>query len=361
MTSSSPLIDTPAALEDLVARLTGDTAIGMDTEFLRERTYRAELCLLQVTSPAGPVCIDPIALPDLSALKTITEAGRLPKILHSGRQDLEVLWPVIGRVTAVFDTQIAAALAGFAAQVGYADLVRQIFDIDVPKGQTRTDWSRRPLSPEQVVYALDDVRHLRPLRDHLSEQLERLGRLAWLEEDLLKLTDPVGLQPDPARAWQRFKGVSQLDAGRQRLIALLAEWRERRAIAKNRPRGWILEDALIKEITDLVPRDLAALARIPGMPEGVVKHSGDELCALVEAAGIEQPPPPLPKRVRPDPAVLQEVKRLTEQLKKVATELNVANEVLATRKDLEAIAAGRRVDQVLSGWRKELLNEALSS
>ena len=261
----------------------------------------------------------------------------------------------------VFDTQIAAALAGFAAQVGYADLVRQIFDIDVPKGQTRTDWSRRPLSPEQVVYALDDVRHLRPLRDHLSEQLERLGRLAWLEEDLLKLTDPVGLQPDPARAWQRFKGVTQLDAGRQRLIALLAEWRERRAIAKNRPRGWILEDALIKEITETVPRDLAALSRIPGLPEGVIKHSGEELCALVEAAEIEQPPPPLPKRARPDPAVLQEVKRLAEQLKKVATELNVASEVLATRKDLEAIAAGRRVDQVLSGWRKELLNEALSS
>lgn len=361
MTSSSPLIDTPAALEDLVGSLSGNTALGMDTEFLRERTYRAELCLLQVTGPTGPVCIDPIALTDLSPLMSITGEAGPQKILHSARQDLEVLWPVIGRVLPVFDTQVAAGLAGFAAQIGYAELVRRILDIELPKGQTRTDWSRRPLSPEQVVYALDDVRYLRALHDHLSEQLDRLGRSSWLREDLLKLTDPVGLVPDPARAWQRFKGVSHLDPGRQRLLSALAEWRERRAISKNRPRGWILDDALIKEITESVPRTLDALSNIPAMPEGIVKHSGEELCALIQGADIEHPPPPLPKRSRPDPAILQQVKRLTEALKRFANELDLASEVLATRKELEALAAGRRVDEVFSGWRKELLADVLSS
>jgi ribonuclease D len=359
MTSSSPLIDTPAALEDLVAHLSRETVLGMDTEFLRERTYRAELCLLQVTGPAGPVCIDPIALVELSPLSSLAGDAGTQKILHSGRQDLEVLWPVIGRIQPVFDTQIAAALAGFAAQIGYADLVRRLLDIELPKGQTRTDWSRRPLSAEQVVYALDDVRYLKPLHDQLTEQLDRLGRTAWLQEDLLKLTDPVGLLPDPSRAWQRFKGVSNLDPGRQRLLAALAEWRERRAIAKNRPRGWILDDALIKEITETVPRDIDALSKINAMPEGVIKHSGEELCALILAAEIEHPPPPLPKRARPDPAILQEVKRLTQTLKQLASDLDIASEVLATRKELEALASGRPVADVFGGWRKELLADVL--
>ena len=235
MTSSSTLIDTPAALEDLVGRLVAETDFGMDTEFLRERTYRAELCLLQVTVGAEPRCIDPLALPALTPLQTLMAGTQPQKILHSGRQDLEVLWPLTGPIAGVFDTQIAAALAGFPAQIGYAELVKRILGVELAKGQTRTDWSRRPLTAAQLDYALDDVRYLRPLRDHLREQLDRLGRLGWLEEDLTRLVDPAGLQPDPSRAWQRFKGISQLDEGRQRLIKSLAEWRERRAIQKNRP------------------------------------------------------------------------------------------------------------------------------
>lgn len=360
MTSSSPLIDTPAALEDLVARLVDDEPVGLDTEFMRERTYRAELCLLQLTAPEGPVCIDPIALADLSPLRRLGGAHGPEKILHSARQDLEVLSPLIGPLAPVFDTQIAAALAGFAAQVGYAELVRRVLDIEVPKGQTRTDWSRRPLSEAQLAYARDDVRYLRALREHLCERLAQQGRLSWLQEDLAKLAEPAGLQPDPARAWQRFKGLSQLDAGRQRLLESVAEWRERRAIAKNRPRGWILDDQLVKGIVETVPRDPEALARIPTMPEGVVKHSGEELCALVQAAEIEHPPPPLLKRARPDPQLLQTAKALGERLKRVAAELNVAGEILATRKELESIAAGRDIDQVLSGWRSEVLRDALS-
>ncbi len=360
MTSSSTLIDTPAALEDLVGRLVAETDFGMDTEFLRERTYRAELCLLQVTVGAEPRCIDPLALPALTPLQTLMAGTQPQKILHSGRQDLEVLWPLTGPIAGVFDTQIAAALAGFPAQIGYAELVKRILGVELAKGQTRTDWSRRPLTAAQLDYALDDVRYLRPLRDHLREQLDRLGRLGWLEEDLTRLVDPAGLQPDPSRAWQRFKGISQLDEGRQRLIKSLAEWRERRAIQKNRPRGWILDDAFIKEITETVPRDSAALAAIQGLPEGVVKHSGEELCSLVAQAQIDHPAPPLPKRARPDPAIVQQVKYLSEKLKRRATELELVSEILATRKELDALAAGRPIDQVLSGWRLEVLADVLT-
>lgn len=358
MPSSSALVASPAALEDLIGRLSGE-AIGLDTEFLRERTYRAELCLLQLTSSTGPVCVDPLALSELDPLRRVLGAEGPLKVLHAARQDLEVLLPVVGPVAPLFDTQIAAALAGFPAQVGYAELVRRLLELELPKGQTRTDWSRRPLSPEQVDYALDDVRYLLPLREQLLEQLDRLGRLGWLAEELAALEDPALLAVDPTKAWQRFKGVEAWDEGRLTLLRTLAEWRERRAIARNRPRGWILDDAVMREILQRVPRDREQLARIEGMPEGVVKHSGEDILALIDAAHIADPPPALPRRERPDPQLLARTKRLAQVVQDIAQELSLAAEVLATRRDLERIARGEEIAEVLQGWRTEALADRL--
>ena len=371
MPSSTPIIATPDALADLAARAGVSEAIGLDTEFLRERTYRAELCLLQLTTPAGPVCIDPLALPDLGPLAAMLAAGapppaagaaaaRLPlKVLHAARQDLEVLFPVVGAVGPVFDTQVAAALAGHPAQIGYAELVRRILGQELPKAHTRTDWSRRPLSPEQIEYALDDVRFLLPLRDSLLERLERLGRRAWLDEELRALGDLAGVQPDPERAWLRLKGLQGLDPGRTALARALAAWRERRAIAKNRPRGWILDDVALREIVNRVPRDRMALAAIPAMQEGIVRHSGDEILAMVEMAAIPDPAPPLPRRERPDPAFTALVRRLADAVQQVAGELDIAAEVLATRRDLEQLARGEPATALASGWRREAIGERL--
>jgi ribonuclease D len=375
--SSTPIISTPDALAELAERVRNSTAIGLDTEFLRERTYRAELCLLQLTTPEGPVCVDPIALSDLGPLAGAlgalgagappdgaparTAAGAPSKVLHAARQDLEVLFPVVGLVWPVFDTQVAAALAGHPAQVGYAELVRRLLGHELPKAHTRTDWSRRPLSPEQIEYALDDVRFLLPLRDALLGTLERLGRVAWLEEELRALGDLAGVQPEPARAWLRLKGLQDLDPGRVALAQALAAWRERRAIAKNRPRGWILDDTALREIVNRVPRGREALAAVPEMQDGIVRHSGDELLAMVEAAGIPDPPPPLPRRERPDPAFTALVRRLSEVVQQVAGELGVAAEVLATRRDLERLARGEPVAAVFRGWRHEVLGERLGA
>jgi ribonuclease D len=303
--------------------------------------------------------VDPLALGDLGPLRTALCAGGPVKILHAGRQDLEVLAPVVGTVAPLFDTQIAAALAGFPAQVGYAELVRRLLDRELPKGQTRTDWSRRPLTPEQIEYALDDVRYLHALRDRLLSELARLHREAWLKEDLEGLNDPKLLVVDPDKAWQRFKGTQGWDDGRMTLLRELAAWRERRAISKNRPRGWILDDSVLREIVQRVPRDREALAQVPEIPEGVVKHSGEEILRLVEAARIDHPPPPLPRRERPDPALLARTKRLSQVVQAVAQELSVAPEVLATRKDLEEIARGEDAARTLCGWRAELLADRL--
>ena len=358
MSSSTVLVATHAALEDLIGRLDGE-ALGLDTEFLRERTYRAELCLLQLASTQAAVCVDPLALTELEPLRAPLGRSGPVKVLHAARQDLEVLTPVVGSIAPLFDTQIAAALAGFPAQVGYAELVRRILGHELAKGETRTDWSRRPLSEAQLEYALDDVRYLLPLRDALLAQLATQGRTAWLAEDLAELENPELVTVNPDKAWQRFKGVHGWDEGRLELLRALAAWRERRAIARNRPRGWILDDSVLREIVQRVPRERSELAYIPEMPEGVVKHSGDEILALINAAKISHPPPPLPRRERPDPVLVARTKRLSQAVQAVAQELAVAAEVLATRKDLEEIARSGEPARALHGWRAELLKEKL--
>ena len=243
-----PIITTAPELGGLAARLARSPRIGLDTEFLRERTYRAELCLLQLSAPAEAVCIDPLALADLSPLAALLAAPGITKVMHASRQDLEVLLPVAGLTRPVFDTQIAASLTGLPAQVGYADLVQRLLGHGLAKSHTRTDWSRRPLSAEQIEYALDDVRYLLPLAAALQEQLARLGRLEWLSEELAALDDARALTLEPEDAWLRLKGLRELDPARERLARALAAWRERCALEHNRPRGWILSDALLREI-----------------------------------------------------------------------------------------------------------------
>ncbi|MFZ1870067.1 MAG: HRDC domain-containing protein, partial [Steroidobacteraceae bacterium] len=285
-TSLQPIADTADAVTELAARLARQTSIGLDTEFLRERTYRAELCLLQVSAGDDAVCVDPIAVTDLTALASPLTAAGIVKVMHASRQDLEVLLPAVGLVCPVFDTQIAAALAGFAAQIGYAELTRRLLGVELPKAHTRTDWSRRPLSPEQIEYAIDDVRHLVPLKLTLEEQLNKLGRLSWLAEELAGLADARALVTNPEEAWRRLKGLRGLDPSRQRLARGLAAWRERRAVERNRPRGWILDDAALRELIVRVPRSLAALEAITEVPAGVARHSGAELLACVAAANV---------------------------------------------------------------------------
>ncbi len=353
------IADTANAVTDLAARLAPHASIGLDTEFLRERTYRAELCLIQVSAADDALCIDPIAVTDLGALAgPLTSAG-IVKVMHASRQDLEVLLPAVGLVRPVFDTQIAAALAGFAAQVGYAELVRRLLGVELSKAHTRTDWSRRPLSPEQIEYALDDVRHLVPLRLALEERLEKLGRLAWLAEELEGLADARSLATEPEEAWRRVKGLRGLDPARERLARELAAWRERRAIERNRPRGWILDDAALREVIVRVPRSHAALEAIEEVPAGVLRHCGEELLACIAAAKVPDPAPALDLRQRPDPLKGALAKKLSALNQAIATELGISPEVLATRRDLERLAEGGGDIAALRGWRRPVIGEKL--
>ena len=353
------MIDSADALTAYAATLGRATTLALDTEFMREKTYRAELCLLQIADGANAVCIDPLAVPDLGVLVPALTAPGTMKIMHAARQDLEVLLPAVGLVTPVFDTQIAAALAGHPAQVGYAELARRLLNVELPKAHTRADWSRRPLSAEQQEYALDDVRHLAPIRDSLLETLAAKGRVAWLEEELAALGNADTLRVAPEDAWKKVKGLPGLDPQRQQLAQELAAWRERRASERNRPRGWILDDTVLREIVLRLPRNMETFAALPEMQESVVRKCGDELLAIVAAAGISEPPPPLPRRERPDPAQVALVKKLADIASDVAKQLEVNAEVLATRRELEKLVAGKRDISLLRGWRAPLLGEKL--
>jgi ribonuclease D len=354
-----PLITTPPALAALVTRLDTEARFALDTEFLRERTYRAELCLIQIATPSEAVGIDPLQLDDLGALTGVLSSPSTLKVMHAARQDLEVLWPIAAPTRPVFDTQIAASLIGLPAQVGYADAVRRLLGKALAKSHTRTDWSRRPLSAAQIEYALDDVRYLLPLAEKLQAELERLGRREWLDEELRALAAQRSLGAEPEEAWRRVRGLNDLDPARLRLARALAAWRERTAVEHNRPRGWILPDEVLREIVLRVPRTREALAQVEGMPPGLVKRRGEELLACVRAAEVPNPAPALAGRTRPDPLKAALVRKLGTISHSVAQELDLVPEVLATRRDLEQLVEGRRDGAVLRGWRARVLGERL--
>ncbi|HLY53031.1 MAG TPA: ribonuclease D [Steroidobacteraceae bacterium] len=353
------IVTTAPSLEDSCARLAREARIGLDTEFLRERTYHARLCLVQLSAPAEALCVDPLALGQLAPLAALLSSPGTVKVMHASRQDLEVLFPVAGLTRPVFDTQIAAALAGFPAQVGYAELARRLLQRELPKSHTRTDWSRRPLSLEQIDYALDDVRYLLPLAAELEMRLAALGRLGWLAEELAALEETRDFTVDPDAAWQRVRGLRGLDPARERLARELGAWRERRAREHDRPRGWILDDSALREIVLRVPRTVAELAAIGDLPPGVVRHSATELLACVTAAGVPHPPPPAPPKPPSDPQRHALLRKLAAISQTAASELALVPEVLVTRRELELLADGRRDGAVLRGWRRAVLGERL--
>jgi len=356
------LVTTPGQLEAAVFRLQGATRLAVDTEFMRERTYRAQLCLVQVASDADCYLVDPLAGLDLAPLfATLSDRGR-PKILHSARQDLEVLLQSGGSVPApVFDTQVAAALLGLPPQVGYADLIARRLGHSIDKGQTRTDWSRRPLSDAQLAYAADDVRHLLELHTDLTAALAAQGRAAWHAGDCEALEDPALYRTEPADAWRRLKGLGRLRPEEQAVARALAAWRERRATDSDRPRGWILSDECLYALATTVPNSVSALERLPSLPPTLVRKRGEELLALMReardlAAGIEAAPVPQ----RPTPEQTRRLARLQERLRDIAARLGISAEVLATRRDVEALAFGAADDSALMrGWRREVVGMPL--
>ncbi len=350
----------PAELQRRVGSWRDASALALDTEFVRERTYYPKLCLIQAGAAGDIALVDALAIADGGALASLLADPARPKLLHAARQDIEALLPVTGVPLApVFDTQQAAALLGFPAQVGYAELVRQLLGVELAKGHARTDWARRPLSAAQLAYAADDVRYLPALAEALEARLVAAGRRGWLDEESAALNDIALYRVEPAEAWRRLKGLERLDAPAFAAARGLAEWRERRAMSRDLPRGWVMTDATICELAMTRPATREALARVTVVPPRTAARAVDELLAAIAAPQGEVAGRGAGEPGKPGPEQLRLQKALQARLASLAAELGIQPEVLATRRELAALARGERDVPAMSGWRREVVGERL--
>lgn len=341
-------IDRSEELESLARTLESQPEVGLDTEFLRERTFFPKLCLLQLRAAGQIWCVDTLKV-SLDPLMPVLTAPKVRKLIHAARQDLEAVYLTTKQVVSpVFDTQIAAACIGMKPQVGYAELVKTLLDVTIPKGQTRTDWSKRPLTPAQLEYAADDVLYLDAIAQELNARLRKLEREHWVREDCLELEERRLYEPDPAQAWERLRGIGQLPPEPRARAKAIAVWREKLARERDLPRAWILSDAALFSIAHANPATAAALHAVEPMNERFAATLLDALA--ISAAGDLTDLEPV-QDSRPTP----EQKALLDALSKIvdarAAELEVSAEVLAPRGELKALAMGRRDTHALKGWR----------
>lgn len=284
--------------------------------------------------------------------------------MHSARQDMEILFDLRGDLPRpLFDTQVAATLMGFGEQVGYANLVKGMLGVELDKLHTRTDWSQRPLEPDQLKYAADDVRYLFEIYHQQAEILASKGRLSWLQEDFEELTNVATYSPAEDSLWKRVKGKQRLKGVQLAILRDLAIWREERAIKINRPRRWILKDDVMVDIARFAPRDLSSLEKIRGLESKTIQAQGDTLLALIRRAkdSAKETWPRLPQgqRMTPEQDVLVDV--LMAVVRKRGAEQEVSPTLLASRKDIEAVVLGQTDVPILHGWRGELAGHELQS
>jgi len=351
-------IDRNDELPGLARTLEAQPWIGVDTEFLRERTFFPKLCLLQLSAGGQVWCVDTLRIDSLEPLMPALTAALSRKVIHAARQDLEAVYLTSkGVISPVFDTQIAAGCVGLKPQIGYAELVKTLLDVTIPKGQTRTDWSKRPLTREQLEYAADDVLYLGEIANLLSERLRQLGREQWALEDCLALEDRRLYEPDPAQAWVRLRGIAQLAPAARARAKVIANWREGLARARNLPRAWILPDAEIFSIVHANPATPAALGAVHQLNEGFAATLLDALQAASHAAVADQEPG---EDSRPTPEQKAVIQRLSRIVDARAAELQLSAEILAPRGEIKALAMGTRHGharcalpdaRALKGWR----------
>lgn len=355
-------VDTPEALDTLCRTLRGAKWLALDTEFIREKTYYPQLCLIQIAGDAEIACVDPLALDSIEPLCEVLEDPGITKVFHAAGQDLEIFYYLRGRLpTPVFDTQIAASLLGYGEQVGYAALVKAVLGVELDKSSARTDWARRPLQDRQIRYAVDDVHYLRDVYHRLHKRLSERGRLEWMEDDTRRLTDPDTYRVEPLSAWQRVRSAGKLKRRQLNVLKHLAAWRENRAAETNRPRRWILSDDIMFNLAAQQPADRPALERVRGLESKTAARHGDTLLSLIGKALAEPESewPALPRAHKPtgEQEALADLLTAVVRLKAGEHELSPAQ--LAGRADLVSLARGERDVALLYGWRAKIAGRAV--
>jgi len=356
------LITTTADLAAACTRLAQHPVITVDTEFLRETTYYPLLCVVQIASPEEAVVIDALAPGiDLKAFFTLMADENVLKVFHAARQDIEIIWHQANLLPhPIFDTQVAAMVLGYGDSIAYDQLVERITGHRPDKTHRFTDWSRRPLTAEQIHYAVSDVTHLRDVFAALDADLKRRERSDWVSEEMEVLTSPKTYDFHPERAWERLKARVR----KPKELAVLMEvaaWREQEAQSRDVPRSRVMKDDAVGDIATHAPTTLERLGSLRSLPKGFERSKwGADIIAAVQR-GLARDPATLPKIEKPrnnsnGAAIIELLKVL---LRMTSERHAVASKVIATVDDLEQIAADDNADvAALHGWRRELFGEA---
>lgn len=355
---------------DALAQLTADYAkapfVTVDTEFMRERTYWPQLCLVQMARPGDAredaVIIDPLADGiDLTPLFELMSNKNVVKVFHAARQDVEIFHNLGGLIpTPMFDTQVAAMVCGYGDQVGYETLVRRISKAELDKSSRFTDWAHRPLSEKQLVYALGDVTYLRDIYQTLSERLQDTDRGHWVAEEMAILTDPGTYFTQPAEAWRRIKARNHSPI-HLAVVRALAQWRESSAQSRNVPRSRILKDDALLEVATARPKTAEELGKLRLIQREARRPDvANEIIAAVAegeaCAPADRPTLPAPPNRRQGSAAVADMLRVL--LKARSEKLGVASKLLASSADLEALAGEEDPDvPALKGWRRQVFGD----
>lgn len=363
------ILTTDAELAAACARWQQSPALALDTEFMRVSTFYPELGLLQIADAGAVTLVDPLGITDWTPFKALMLDERIVKVLHSCSEDLLVFITFLRALpTPVFDTQIAASLLGEGTSLSYQNLVKTRFGVDLPKGETRSDWLQRPLTPEQLDYAALDVAYLYQCWQDQQQSLQQRGRDGWLQEECRRLQQNYASEfsADYSDYYLNFKAAWQMRPRSLLALQKLAAWREERARKRNRPRSWILKDTALLTIAQSLLTSRAQLAAVEDVSENFVRHEGDSVIAIVQqavaATEAECPPPLLPPLTNGQKQLLRRMQDVVEQQAKL---LGLPPEVLGRKRALlpllyavTALPAGAALDESLlpdelTGWRRE--------
>ena len=360
------ILETEDSINNFVSMISSTNTIGLDTEFVRIRTYYPKLCLVQISSNLGTGCIDCLQGNNLKKVWQLIFNPKRLKIVHSARQDLEILFLIKNQIPEnIFDTQIGAALLGYPPQVGIKQLLKDELNIVISKTETRSDWSKRPLDLKQIEYALEDVNHLLNLHNSLEKKLKEKERYRWAMEDSSRILTNEKELFNPDSAWKRIPGIKNLKNKNQYLAVKLATWREKTAIQMDLPRQWLLSD---KSLIETAKKELVSLTRLEsiGIKNRYLKKSQlKQISKLVQQhkeniEGVGKLKPKFNKnyKIHSDPYLLE---KLSKIISVKAKELNIFPEVLAGKKDLLALSQKNSDSKLLTGWRNKAIGAELNS
>jgi len=366
-----PYVTDQRALEALCHTLRQSPRLALDTEFVGEDTFIPRLELIQVATATTAAVIDFPAVQASGSLDIFWELicdVKIEKIVHAGRQDLDLFAIHAGQIPKpFFDTQIAAAMVGYGAQIAYANLVQRLHGTKLAKAHTFTNWSARPLSDDQIAYALEDVEFLLSIHTYLQDRLSTLGRLEWVSEEFARLETAVGEKSrEPQERYQRIRGWDTLKPKGAAVLRELAAWREAEARRRNVPRGRVMRDEVLLQLARHPPKSVIELRGLRGLHSSEVDRHGGQLLATITSA-LALPPsawPEVPSERKPDPESTGIVELLQAVLKARAAEEGIAPTMLATSADLQTLVEARQnltdLDlPILHGWRRKLAGELL--